>query len=192
MFLGYYHCHFVSIRGPRVLSRIDILPAFINWRLHHDVIRSTHDIGNQNQKLEPNVYMNWIFFGLDWAMAAAACVGVAFEGARRAYCETCSRWMLKKKAIVASGATRKVIAAISAKQIAALPVLPSVKTKRGTVVARFELEYCPGNTDQADICPIYLTAREVAPGNNKSVTVAQQIPLTVEELAELSQKLSFQ
>ena len=74
---------------------------------------------------------------------------------------------------------------------ATLPVFPSLPAKTGGPSAQFELEYCPGNKDQADICPIYLSAWEVAPGNKKKTYLARQIPLTVEELAELSQKLSF-
>ena len=69
MFLGYYHCDFVITVGPRVMTRVDFLPEFINFRLHNDVIHDTHEFGNQ--KKQPNVYMNWIFFVLDWAMAPA-------------------------------------------------------------------------------------------------------------------------
>lgn len=171
------------------LTRIDLLPRFINFRMHTDIIRDTHDVGNQ--KKEPNLYMNWIFFAVDWVMAAGACGAAAYAGALSAYCETCSRWMLKKKATVASGYAGQVVGAVSAKQIASLPVFPPAPAKTRPA-ALFELEYCPGNKDQADICPIYLTASEVAKDQRKNVVLARQVPLNVEELAELAQKLSFQ
>ena len=59
MYLGYYHCDFVSRAGPRLTTRIDSLPEFINFRMHTDVVHDTHEIGNQ--KKEPNVYANWFF-----------------------------------------------------------------------------------------------------------------------------------
>jgi hypothetical protein len=195
MFLGYFHCHYVTQAGLPELTRVDALPAFINFRMHHDVIYTTHSVIGEHSR-EPDVFTNWIAFAFDWAMAAGICGLAAFYGARRAFCETCSRWLLSKTATVAPGLAGEVIAAVSAKQIASLPVIPAVKTKHGSPSAQFELEYCPGNAVgekyQADACPIYLTAWEVTPGNKNNHYVARQIPLNAEELAELSQKLSFQ
>ncbi len=189
MFLGSFHAYLVISRGVRVLTRVDLLPTVINFRMHHNVILDSHDLGNQ--KKQPNLYMNWTFFVVDWSMAAGLCGAVTLLGARRAYCETCSRWMLSKKATVAPGSARQVVAAVSSKQIGSLPVLPTIEIKRGASATQFELEYCRGNPDQADICPIYMTATDLTPGNQKNSIVARQILLTVEELAELSKKLEF-
>jgi hypothetical protein len=189
MYLGYFHAYFVCVRGPRVLPRIDMIPAVINFRLHTDVIHDSHEFG-QNGKKEPSLVMNCLFLAGDWLFAAGACAAIAYAGARQAYCETCSRWMQRKKAAVAPGNAENVVRHIKSKQIAALPDIPAASAKGART--QFELEYCPGNNDQVEVCPIFLTATEIVPGNNKSTTVARQIPLTVEELAELSKKVAFQ
>jgi hypothetical protein len=189
MFLGYFHFHFVHNVGLRGLTRIDVLPRFIEARMNHDIIKDMHDVGNRNQKPAP--VMNWIWFAADWMIAACLCAGIAFAAARRAYCENCQRWMVRKKAATVPGNAARVVAAISAKQIASLPEWPAAKVKSSATASQFEVEYCPGQVEQADVCPIYLTAKEVVQGQKKSVVVARQIPLTVEELAELSSKLRF-
>jgi hypothetical protein len=148
-----------------------------------------HDVGNR--KPQPVPVMNWIWFAGDWLFAAGACAGVAFAGARRAYCENCMRWMVRKKATGPAGRARAVVAAIAAQQIASLPDLSAAQVKSGTLASQYELEYCPGQPEQATVCPIYLTAKEIVKGQNKNVVVARQLPLTVEELAELAKKLTF-
>ena len=189
MYLGYYHCDFVSRAGPRFYNQIDFLPEFINFRIHTDVVHDTHEIGNQ--KKEPNVYANWFFFALDWVAGALTCGGVHHRRHRRAYCETCSRWMLSKKAIAAAGFAGKVAAAISAEADCRFACSARSPEKERPSKWPSSTSYCPGNKDQTDVCPIYLTAREVIPGNNKRVTVTHQVPLTVEELPNLAQKLTF-
>jgi hypothetical protein len=189
MFLGYFHFHFVYHVGLRGLTRIDMLPRFIEAHMNHDIIKDMHDVRNRNQKPAP--VMNWIWFAGDWLIAACLCGGVTFAAARRAYCENCQRWMVRKKAATAPGNAASVMAAISAKQIASLPEWPETKIKNGATASQFEVEYCPGQMEQADVCPIYLTAKEIVQGQKKSVVVARQIQLSVDELAELSKKLRF-
>jgi hypothetical protein len=189
MFLGYFHFCFVYRAGWPWLARIDMLPHVIQHRMNNDIIKDAHDVGNRNPKPAP--VMNWIWFAADWGFAAFCCAGVAFAGARRAYCENCMRWMVRKKATTAPGNAAAYVAAINAKQIAALPESPLTQVKKGSAVSQFEVEYCPGQADQADVCPIYLTAKEIVQGQKKTVVIARQIPLTVDELAELSTKLNF-
>jgi hypothetical protein len=191
MFLGYFHAHFVRMAGLRALTRVDFLPRFINARMHHDVIRDVHDVGNRMGRQAPAPVMNWLWFAGDWLFAAGVCGGVVFAATRRAYCESCMRWMVRKKATAPAGKAAVVVAAVAAKQVASLPEWPATQVKNGTVASQFELEYCPGQADQADVCPIYLTAREVVKGQKKNVLVARQVQLTVEDLAELANKLSF-
>jgi hypothetical protein len=190
MFLGYFEADFVHRFGWRALTRMDALPNFIiKVRMNHDVIKDMHDVGNRNPKPAP--VMNWVLFAADWMIAACLCAGVTFAAARRAYCENCQSWMVRKKAATAPGNASCVVSAIAAKQIASLPDWPDAKVKSGATASQFEVEYCPGKVEQSDVCPIYLTAKEVVQGQKKSVVVARQIQLSVEDLAELSKKLSF-
>jgi hypothetical protein len=188
MYLGYFHCHFVSIVGWPGLTRIDFLPAFINARMQNDVVEKIGDVGQREKK--PVAFFNWLWCGADCFMAVAMCRTFAVKGARRAYCETCQRWMIRKEAAVVPGAAQLVAAAIVEKRITSLPELPPVKNRGAFPNAQFELEYCPGREDQAENCLIYLTAGEYA-SVQKSTVVAQQTLLTTEELAELVQKLKF-
>ncbi len=66
MFLGAYHAYFVWSKGAGGIARIDSLPGFINFRMHHDVFLSKRGM----QPLSP--VRNWILFALNWLCAARA------------------------------------------------------------------------------------------------------------------------
>lgn len=200
MFLGYYHCRFVALAGAAGPARIEALPEFIDFCLHHDVVHEFHgphatgivhgfeDIPKQNKE-QPKVGLNCVGFVVDWLAAAVACGSLTFLGARRAYCDACSRWMVRKRAKAGPGPAPAVVVAVLAKKTAVLSALHSQSEWGWT----FEVEYCPGRQDQAGVCPIFFTAKKsvLRLGHRDSVVLARQIPLSVEELAALAKALSF-
>ena len=82
-----------------------------------------------------------MFCGLGWLGAALVCRTVLVGGARRAYCETCSRWMLSRKATAGSGVAAEVTAAIEYQRIASLP---DRREEKCFLASNFEVECCPG------------------------------------------------
>lgn len=184
MFLGSYHAYFVWSKGVGAVTRIDSLPRFIDFHMRHDVFLGRRGI----QSLSP--VRNWILFTLNWLCAACACAAVTTFGAMRVYCENCKCRMVKKNATAPSGKASAVVAAITAKQIDSLPEWPAVNLEGGTPASSFQLEYCPGQSQQAECGPIFLTAMEIGKGKENAFFV-RRLQLSVDEAAELEKKLSF-
>jgi len=190
MYVGMLHCQHVAVVGPSVLTRIDLLPGFLEQYMQEKPgARNPQKPAPKarQQKEDAGTAIIFGLCGLGWLGAAYCCGMVLVGGARRAYCETCSRWMLIKKAAAGPGVAAEVAAAIQYERIASLPDRREEKCFLAS--SNFEVEYCSDKSSRIDFCAIYLTATERR--GKGTATVARQIPLSPTELDELSKKLRF-
>jgi hypothetical protein len=152
--------------------RVDLLPAYVNYRLHTDV---QQDVGHGSYRKDerPPVGMNVFMFVLESGIVLTMLVIAGTQRSRRAYCEACGRW--KSRDVVFydagnGGAWRDAIngAGTIASVMGMLkPIDIGVKQRSYTAVA---VEYCRAEAGAQDEpqCPVYLGVKNVRSGGGYS------------------------
>ncbi len=164
LYFGYYYCGMVYHLGPEVARRPDLLPAYINARAHTDVLRDTHDSDRDNDAAprRGNIFVNWGVFAVEVAIVFGVTTAAGLTRARKPYCETCRRWMVREVTHFDPAQSEELMAAFrngSARTLAALGAKPVFATVPSTMLAA---EYCPSVKDRmARDCPVYASLKQV-------------------------------
>src|SRR5713226_657255 len=153
MYLGYYHIHFVAEVGRRGISRADLLPGFIKWRMRNDF-----SVDQNDRPLPPRPAWNWTRFGIDLALAMTIVAGLARSRASRPYCEFCRRWMRKYLFVAAPGTGQVLAEALTRGEIDKLGIIEPYPIRLHSTL--IDVEYCPGRSGSESPCLTYITVSE--------------------------------
>ena len=161
LYLGYYHVGMVRHAGMDYATRVDVLPTYINLRMHTDVVSSFPPSGTDKNTDGGDVLRNWLCFGAELAIVCGLLAWTGGRHAGRAYCETCGHWM-HATALLLPGRGAEVWPQIRAGVFARMPLAPPPDTKKhrqaGTIVL---LERCFGSHELGVTCPAYVSLREL-------------------------------
>lgn len=161
LYLGYYHVGMVHHGGMDYATRVDVLPAYINLRMHTDVVSTFPPSGTDKNADGGDVLLNWLTFAAELAVVCGLLAWTGGRHAGRAYCETCGKWM-RATAVLLPGCGAEVWPQIRAGVFARMPLAPPPDTKKhrqaGTMIL---LERCLRSHELGVICPAYVSLREV-------------------------------
>ncbi len=188
LFPGWYHVDFISVEGPQVAARFDLLPQYIVFRMQTDA-----EVDAQGLADRPDVIGNWLMFVLELLLVNTFAVGAAVYRASRAYCESCGRWMRLALATGPPDAGTAIAEALACGTLAHLPPVPQLQRNSSYASTTVSVEACRKlKADSA--CPTYLTIVETggqrllfAP---KKRELIKQGAITVDELSVLAEKMT--
>lgn len=165
LYFGYYYCGMVYHLGSETAGRPNLLPYYIRARIHTDVLRDTHDSRRDDEtprRRKGNVYMNWIVFGIEVAGVFALTTVAAVKRARKPYCESCRRWMVREVTQFEPTQLNELTEAFrngSARSLAAFCTRPVFATVPSVMLAA---EFCPSVKDgMARDCAVYVSLKNV-------------------------------
>lgn len=163
LYLGYYYCGMVYHLGPDTAGRLDLLPAYIRFRTHVDVVRDAHDSRREETPRKGNLFANWGVFGLESLLVLGITTAGALTRARKPYCESCRKWMLRDHTRFEPTRADELLDAFrnnSTRSLAALAGQPVFATVPSAMLA---IDFCPslkeGSTRD---CPVYASLKIVA------------------------------
>lgn len=173
LYFGYYYCGMVHHLGPETAGRPDLLPYYIRARIHTDVLRDTHDSSRDDETpriRKGNVYVNWAVFGLELAFVFGLSTVAGVKRARKPYCESCRRWMVREVTQFDPAQLNELTQAFrngSARSLAAQCAKPVFATVPSVILAA---EICPAVKDgMTRDCAVYVSLKNVtkAAGGNQ-------------------------
>ena len=178
LYLGYYHVGMVHDAGMDYATRVDVLPTYINLRMHTDVVSSFPPSGTDKNTDGGDVFMNWLCFAAELAIVCGLLAWTGGRHAGRAYCETCGKWM-HGTTFLMPGRAADIWPRIGG---ARMPIAPPRDTKKqqrhaGTIIL---LEQCRGSHELGVTCPAYVSLRElrVATGRGRAYRRFEMSPGT--------------
>jgi len=155
--LSSYQFTMVFYSGPRFLHRVDLLPAYIQFRMQTDV---QEDAGMPNQRqAQPEPVMNWLMLGFEFCIMAALPCAMAVSRSRHAYNSGLQQWMKNETTLLLAGTSQRLRASLDDGTVeqfckATKPVPLQQQ------VCRMKLEYSvPAEGSPLDY-PVYLTTTE--------------------------------
>ena len=132
LYLGYYHVGLVHMIGMQQAHRIDLLPTYIDFRVHTDVVQDA--AAPQNKIAAPNemdVILNWIWFGSELCIVLGMTTLVPVARAGKPYCEHCDRWMTEVLIRFPADWARPLAGALATDTLAELVQGPAEPGRRG-------------------------------------------------------------
>ncbi len=156
---GYLYFCMLAYLGYQNASRIDLLPRYIDLRLHTDVQRNIEMPSEKSERPDPVI--NGIFLCIELALVLLLTTAFGYRRALRTFCEKCNQWKRQDLAIFPPGTGVAIAQWFQHGQLAQLaaipPYTPTGKSKASTVVA---LERCdwPGGEQ----CPVYFGVKNVS------------------------------
>lgn len=189
-YLGYFHIHMVSLFGPQLVSRVDLLPQFVQVRMELDQV-----VDERGKKSVRGPIHNWVHFGIE-LLGLTVMMGIVAAGrARRAYCESCGCWTRKQTVYGPPGCGFAVHDALRQGAWEGLTKVPALAANPSESRSVFDLEYCPAAVKDRCRTPAFLSIRELEvtgkgkSGGTKTNELLKQAELSAEELQALSQKI---
>jgi len=169
LYLGYYYCGMVYHLGPETASRLDLLPTYIRFRTHSDVLRDTHESRKNDAPRNGNTLANWGVFGFESVLVLAFTVGGAVGRAKKPYCETCRKWMLRQVTHFEPSKAAELVEAFrnnSARTLALLAAEPVFATVPSTMLA---VDFCSSLQEgSARDCACYGSLKNITRAGNNS------------------------
>lgn len=183
MHATYFHADFVRRDGAGVMTRFDLLPAFIGERMAKD------GNGNLAGILPRNETYNWAYTAGDFILIAFLIGGLAVFRSLTGYCESCHRWMRSIAFRTEPGTADDIAEALETRDYSLIPdVVGSPRLTQSA--AWLEFEYCPGLQEPMSDCAAYLTLREYGGATDFPTTSMYQGRLTDDELNALSKRVA--
>jgi hypothetical protein len=162
LYLGYYYCGMVYQLGPQAAGRLELLPRYIQFRLRHDAVRDIHDSRQDEAPRPGDRFMNWGVFGGELAIVLAFTMGGAVARARKPYCESCQKWMMREVTHFNPAKAKELLDAFlnrSARSLAMLAAEPVFATIPSTLLA---LDSCPSLKEgSARDCSSYVSLKTI-------------------------------
>jgi hypothetical protein len=181
-YAGYYHADFVHQFGPAMLTRLDLLPEFIQVRMILDALV-------MGRWILPPQGLSWLLAVIQLAAAFGIIGGIAIARSRRAYCEHCRRWMRSIPLHSDPGKSAEIAEALEGGDLAAIPVTVGRIGVLGRPVSLLEFEYCPGLQEPDSPCAAYLTLQEVTNPKKRPEVLMYQGQLRPDEREALAVRL---
>jgi hypothetical protein len=166
VYFGYYHLDLLSWIGFGHAHRLDLLPRYVLFRVHTDVVR---DVGHGQINQQPQnpdtvqLVFRWFFFGMDLAVAAGVPLGVAVARAARAYSEEHGCWMTREIVACRPECADLLLDALTTHDHEAFAeaLTPAVNQNHG--YAELALDVVPAAVERPTLGEVYLTLAEVGP-----------------------------
>lgn len=189
-YLGYYGWGMKNDLPANVPWRLDILPAYIEFRMENDI---QQDVGGAHgpQPKKPSAFLNWFTFFWEFAVIVGITGSAGWTWARRAYCVELGRWMRRETAYFALGTEQLFLEALRANSLADFVArVPAGASKQNS--CRLVLEHAAPDEGSLLDYPVYASVvRSVAPRNivislrNMRGTVLRQVQLQASEVLTL-------
>ncbi len=163
LYFGYFYFGMIYHLGPKAVDRLDVLPRYIQARMHSDVIRDVGtDSDEQTKTNKSDPRFNWFTFGIELVCCAGAPGIAGFLRARKPYCRACHQWMVREITFFQIGQTTSIVEALrsgSANALAALAATPVFATIPNVTLG---LEICPARREGRPCeCPFYVSLKQV-------------------------------
>ena len=178
MYVGSYYVGMVYYFGIEYASRIDLLPGYINSRMHSDKIdRSSSPHGSDRDEDKPpgafRIGLYWLLFALELGIVLALGIFICVIRAGRAYCTTCRQWMTQLVATFPPGTGYAHFATVNVKTLSVVALLRQLTGFENNPYTAVAIEYCPTTVGHIRSCPIYLTVKEVRKGGGGPTKLQQ-------------------
>jgi hypothetical protein len=188
IYFGYFHLDFLCRTGFHNVARLDLLPAFIHWRMQTDLYIS------ESQRLRlSQPTLNWICFAIDASISIVVVAVLALLRARQAYCEHCGAWMQRLHVLAPPQAAAAFEQALATGSFETLPPLGQVPKGSTDPRTGIDVKYCAGLADLTSCCVAYLTVTNLSQQSSSDVrrgmVLCWQRSLSHEELLTLADKL---
>ncbi len=164
VYFGYFHLDFVCRTGFRNAGRLNLLPAFVQWRMDTDVY-----IDEKERLRLTQATLNWICLGIDAGISIAVVAVMALLRAQQAYCEHCGDWMRRLSVLAPAKAAAALEQTVATGSFHALAPLGQTLKDLAEPHIGIEVEYCAGLADPTSSCVAYLTVKNLCQKRNSDV-----------------------
>jgi hypothetical protein len=161
---GYYYVGMLSLIGIANAGRIDLLPRYIDRRIHSDV---QHDVGHPeftpNERKQPDPVMNWLLFALEGGAVLFITALLPYRRAARSYCETCGDWKVQETAIFPAGTGKTIAEWLGRGELANLATMSRFSPGRNKQFTSVAVEMCRSSKAPGG-CPVLLAVKDISIG----------------------------
>lgn len=199
LYIGYFYLGMIHVGGAEAASHPEYLPSYINFRMHVESTRDTHDYRHDDDKPRrpDNLYMNWGRFVFEFGFVLLITTGAGMRRARKPYCNTCRRWMLREITPFEPGQSTELIEALRTQSARSLATV-CAKSPHATIPnTSLAMDFCPSLKDgRTRDCPVYVSVKEITtvPQNasldvfeqSKGKMLASKLALNADELPALA------
>ena len=205
LYFGYFYAGMVYTLGPEVAGQLNLLPAYIKYRMATQVTRDIHDSRKDREVSPPRsggIVLNWFLFAGETALVLGLTSVGAFRRARKPYCETCQCWLSRDLTQFEPSKDVELLRALetsSPRALASLCSTPTFTTLPNTTLA---LETCPSLKDgRSRDCPAFVSLKNITTAPNGAVLdpfetskgklLVRAVQLESSELPALAPRFSF-
>ena len=179
-YLGYYHVDMLAWIGFENAHRVDLLPAYINSRVHAQVVGDPTPSGSEgDEAYEPldavEVGCNWVFFLMELGLCAFLPALGGWLRAERPYCERCHEWMNQSRAHFERAAAPTIAETLERGRLEDVLSLPRVVPQARKPATILAVAHCTGPPPPPDgpRCPVYLSIKPVKDGSPRPLNPHQ-------------------
>lgn len=205
LYMGYFYLGMIHDFGPEIIGHPEALPTYIHLRME---VQKTHDVNDAHSEDDNkmptsfDVAMNWVFFAFEFGLVLVMTTGAGLRRARKPYCESCQRWMVRDFTQFDPGSADELLDALrvhSARSLAALSAGAPFATIPNVSLAA---DYCPSLKDGVPRdCPVYVSVKNInsAPKQaaldtfeqSKGKLLVRGLQLNTDELAALAPRFKI-
>jgi len=165
LYFGQYHFDMVMHVGPEAIHRLDMLPRFIAWRKTVETQAGPGDAGRAAAKPQRGqVFLNWLYSGLELAMVFFLAAGAAVAAAGRPYCCRCRKWMRREARFLPAGLAPSLAQAVRNDTLGNLLGAASSGPGASRRYTAVTASWCPQVDRQPCQCPAYVSVKAVSYG----------------------------
>ena len=170
LYLGYYHFGLLQIVGARNALRFDLLPTYVQIRMHTDVARDArHPNFRRARPQGPDRVQqafNWFFFAGELILVTGVLASIGAYCTSRAYCEPCSRWMKAETLKLAPCIGKVLWNALQEERYQDVHTFLGNTSRQNSVGCNLTVEHCPACATEVRPQVVFLTVKDVvAPGD---------------------------
>lgn len=160
VYVGQYQTDLVWKTGLASVTRLDLLPEYLMFRMDTDVSRPSYIPESKVDKAPStsNSVKNWVTFAAESFLVVMFPVAFAWTRAQRPFCESCKKWMRQAKAGYPLELASTMMSLIDAAKWNEIIELPQISLQQGKSATLLVAAYCDASRPSADAsCPIYLS-----------------------------------
>jgi hypothetical protein len=189
LYLGYFHAGMVSAFGTHFMTRVDLLPRYIQLRMaidevhdaNTDLVKARRE-GTKSKSTQPNsddsedaptpirrgvsgkTIENWLLFCTEFAFVLMAATAFGFVQTKRIYCERCRDWMQQDVVAFLGGTGPELAAVFHAGHYQNILEARVVPILQGMPYAAAAVDYCASAVSGNSSCPAYFSIKEIKGG----------------------------
>src|SRR5579864_5210322 len=164
MYLTYYHCGFVELAGVGNIRRVDVLPNYIWFRLHTDVIQDAqgpprNQPGNRPQRAD--FVMNLLAFLIELGMICAFVGGLGCKLSSGPYDERNESWLVEETMTFTQGTGQLLANAVQSGDLENFAASRPARVSAGPPCTKVTVYYGSTVSGRQAPAPVYLTVDEI-------------------------------